>query len=95
MIETSLTTKSSPRDIEDVCLRALWWDGKVKDTLTGDMTADVGRAAPEVITPWRERAVALYTTWYGEAFPGPKGSSRTASRTPNSEKAPSRQGTGA
>jgi hypothetical protein len=41
------------------------------------MTTDVGRAAAEVIKPWRERAVQLYTDWYAQAFPGPKESTRT------------------
>jgi hypothetical protein len=86
MIETAMSRARTVRDQQDAALRGLLWEASVKDTLTGEMTSDVDRAGAEVIQPWRERAVELYNEWYAVAFPGPKGFSRTASRTPPSGK---------
>ncbi len=82
MIE-ALPPTTRPADIKDACLRALLWEAQVTDTLTGQMTGNIDRAAAQVIAPWRERAVELYNAWYAEAFPGPKDSTgKTGSQTP-------------
>lgn len=69
----------------DAILRNLTWECRVKDYLTGEMTADVGQADPYMVLEWRNRAVELWNEWRKAAKPGPKGSSRTASQTPPSE----------
>jgi hypothetical protein len=81
MIEKALFDARSELDARDAALRGLLWSVSVKDALTGAETADIDKAGAEVIEPWRKRAVELYNAWYESAFPGPKGSSRTASRT--------------
>ncbi len=72
----------------DVVFRAMIWEASVKDTLTGEMTDDVGKADAMLIDRWRDRAVQLYNKWNAAAMPGPKGSSRTDSRTPTSGRKP-------
>jgi hypothetical protein len=86
MIERGIFDARSEADGQDAVLRGLLWTMSVRDTLTGEMTDDIGKAAANVIEPWRERAVELYNAWYETAMPGPKGSSRTASRTRTSGK---------
>lgn len=86
MIEKAFFEAKSEVDAQDALLRGMLWSASVKDTLTGETTDDIGRAATEVIDPWRQRAVELYNAWYAVAFPGPKGSSRTAYRIRTSAK---------
>lgn len=70
---------STLADFAHGCLHAMLWEAKVKDYLTDeDAGDDVDRGAPEVIGPWRERAVELYIEWKNAAFPAPKGSRRKA-----------------
>jgi hypothetical protein len=82
MIETGLVNARSSRDQMDAALRGMFWRCSVRDALTGEITDDLNRAGAEVVQPWRMRAMELYNDWYRDAFPGPKGSSRTASPTP-------------
>jgi hypothetical protein len=86
MIEQGLARARDNRDQMDACLRGLLWSCDVVDVLTGEKTQDIDRAGAEIVQPWRKRAVDIYNGWYAEAFPGPKGSSRTGSRTPRSGK---------
>jgi hypothetical protein len=86
MIETGLARADNVRDQQDACLRGLMESCSVLDVDTGERTANIGKASAAVVQPWRERAVDIYNEWYKEAFPGPKGSSRTGSRTPRSGK---------
>lgn len=88
MIEVGTAGARTVRDNQDACLRGMLWEASVKDALTGELTDAIDRAGAEVIQPWRERAVVLYNEWYRKAYPGPKGSSRTDSRTPSSGKTP-------
>lgn len=85
MIETAMIDAKTARDMADAAFRGLLWTehepAKVKDALTGEWSEDVDRAGAEVIEPWRNRAVELYNRWHKDAFPGPKGSPRTADRT--------------
>ena len=86
MIERGMFEAKSELDAQDIVFHGLLWTAKVNDALTGEPTEDVDKAGAEVIDPWRQRAVELYNAWYAVAFPGPKGSSRTASRTRTSGK---------
>jgi len=88
MIEAGMAVARTNNDRLDACFRGLLWgERNVKDTLTGEMTDDVDRAAAEVIQPWRVRAAELYNDWWKQAFPGPKGSPRKGSPTQSSGKA--------
>lgn len=88
IIEVALTTARSVRDMDDAALRGMLWRCSVKDTLTGEVSQDIGDAGAEVVEPWRKRAQELYNAWFKTAFPGPKGSSRTGSQTRRSGKTP-------
>jgi hypothetical protein len=86
MIERGMFDAKSELDAKDAVLRGMIWTCSVVDTLTGETTDDIDKAAAEVIDPWRDRAVELYNAWYKVSHPGPKGSSKTASRTRTSGK---------
>lgn len=87
IIEIELSKARSVRDMDDAALRGMLWACSVKNTLTGEQSEDISVASAAVVEPWRKRAQELYNDWYKTAFPGPKGSSRTGSRTQPSGKA--------
>ena len=90
LVERESIRESNLSVFANACLRAHLWEASVTDYLTGeDAGDDFMRGAPEVITPWRERAVQLYVEWRKIAFPGPKGSPRTGRRTRSGDRAPS------
>jgi len=88
MIEIGLREATTTADAMDAALRALLAECSVRDADTGEMVHDIEKAGAEVVQPWRVRAMELYNAWHKDAFPGPKGSPRTGSRTPSSGKTP-------
>lgn len=84
VIEIAMSQARTTVDAMDAAFQGMLWSCSVKDALTGEMTDDVDQAGAEVVQPWRVRAMELYNAWFKEAMPGPKGTSRTGSRTPRS-----------
>lgn len=85
-VEEAFATEPTAGKRADAVLRALLWDASVKDYLTDEVTADINAANPALIADWRDEATVLYLAWRKEAFPGPKGSSKTGRSTPPSSK---------
>lgn len=74
---------------------AVLWECSVKDYLTGEITSDINRADPRISDEVEVKALELYIAWSVEAYPGPKGRSRTDAPTRTSKKAASTSGTSA